>query len=399
LRKLHVIFKPFINYAGGASVSFVNKIGGLAVICAAIGGVVLAWQNHTSAPEISMLILGGLCVLGLAGAIIAFALAARARQETAKLSLLVENAVDRLERRHDGDHARLVMTLAALDARSSNRDGNLDKPEEPILINEINASRSKTVPKKLIPANSSSDAKGRGKGAGVPKIDYDERQLLEAVTAKKLPLSLQPIFEMPSADVRGYLAFAQVGSRDIRHLAAKTKLNRVDFDYQLLFATAKAARQILTRVPAKSPLFCTISGASLNDAASLARIVALYEAQPILQDTLILLVASEDFAQIKEAAFDTLRLGGIHMCIEGIPANSDAFRHSDSGYWFVNASDAASMSATEFKKSYGELATAHNMKLVALEGDEEAQLVDLIDLNISLLTSRHLSPPRLVRDA
>jgi hypothetical protein len=155
----------------------------------------------------------------------------------------------------------------------------------------------------------------------------------------------------------------------------------------------------LTRVPAKSPLFCTISGTSLHDAACLAQIVALFDAQPVLKDTLILLVASEDIAQIKEGTFSTLRRSGILMCIEGMPTNFEAFRNFEGGHWFTNASDTASMSATQFKKSYGELAAAHNMKLVALEGDNEAQLIDFIDLNINLLTSRHLSPPRLVRDA
>ncbi len=344
-----------------------------------------------------MLILGGLCVLGLAGAIIAFALAARARQETAKLSLLVENAVDRLERRHDGDHARLVMTLAALDARSSNREGEDSKAEEPILINEIRAARSTTTLKKIAPANSLSDAKAGGKDENLLKPNYDEQLLFDAVIANKLPLSLEPIFEMPSADVRGYLAFAQVGGRNTRRLAAKTKVNRVEFDYQLLFAAAKAARQLLSHVPAKSSLYCSIGAASLNERAALNRIIHLFEAQPNLKDALILLVANDDIAQIKDGAFETFRSVGIHLGIEGMPESSDIFRYCKGGLWFVNASEIASIPAAEFTKNYRETAAAHELTMVALEGGDEAELIDLIDLNISLLTSKHLSPPRLVR--
>jgi hypothetical protein len=145
-------------------------------------------------------------------------------------------------------------------------------------------------------------------------------------------------------------------------------------------------------------LFCSISSTSLNDQKYLNQIIGLFEAQEVLKDVLFLLVACEELTQIKGAAFDTLRRAGVRIGIEGMLENIDFLRYCDGSYWFVNATDIASMAAAEFTKNYYEIASAHDMNLVALEAGGEAQLVDLIDLNISLLTSKHLSPPRLVRN-
>lgn len=346
-----------------------------------------------------MLILGGLCVLALAGTVLALTLAARARQETAKLSLLFENAVDRLERRHDSDHARLVMTLAALDARSSHRQTDDARTKEVILINEI-------TPNRLTPLlKTSTIVSHRFNGARQSKNDalgvsaYDEHPLTQALTTKKLPLSLEPIFEMPSAEVRGYLAFALVGGHNIRRLAAKSTVSHEDFEYQLLFAAAKGARQLLANTPGQSQVFCSITQVSLQNTKSLDAIINLFEAQPALKKALILLVSCKDLQDVTSAAFDKMRRAGIHLAIEGMPESIDLLRHFTGSYWFVSAVEITGQPMAEYTQKYRHNAEIQQLTLVALEGGDEARLVELIDLNVSLVTSQYLSPPRAVRDS
>ncbi len=372
--------------------SFINKIMCLAVVFTAIGGMVLAWQNHAAAPEISLFVLGGLCILALAGTIFALSLAARARQETAKLSLLFENAFDRLEHRHDSDHARLVMTIAALDARSSHREATGSLTKESSIINGIRPSQQSSLLK-------ISDFPQQVKRAALLESAFDERPLADAVELKKLSLSLEPIFKMPSADVQGYLAFAHVGEHDIRRLAAKSTVNRRAFEYQLLFAAAKAARQLLANVPRQSQIFCSIGQASLREPKSLDAIIDLFEAQPVLKETLILLVSCNDLQDVDVNAFGRLQRAGIHLAIEGLPERVDVLRHFQGGYWFVSAADVTALPTAEYAQNYRHNAEIHKLTLVALEGGDEAELVELIDLNLALVTSRYLSPPRAVRDS
>ena len=379
--------------------SLFNKIGGLVVICVTIGGMVLAWQNYRTAPEISLLILSCLCVLAVAGTMVALSLVTRARQDTAKLSLLFENAIDRLEQRHDGDHARLVMTLAALDLRSSNRLTNSDLTKETLRINDMAPLQSAMIVKKAARANRASSSKKNGEYNALTGTAHDERPFADAVNSKKLSLSLQPIFEMPSAQVRGYLAFAQVGGHNIRRLKTGSIVNLGEFEYQLLFAAAKAARQILANVPGKSQLFCSIGHAALRETKSLDAIIQLFEAQRVLKETLVLLIASEGLRDVSSAVFDRLKRAGILLSVEGMPDSVDILRHCKGSYWFVNADDIIALPMTEYAQQYRHNAEINKLTLVALEGGTEAELVELIDLNVALVTSQYLSPPRLVRDA
>lgn len=376
-----------------ASVGFINKIIGLAVLCAAVGAVVLAWHYHTTAPEISLLVLGCLCVLALAGAIVALWLAARAQKDATNLSLQFESAIDRLELRHDGDHARLVMTLAALDARSSGRQIENNEVKSSRIINNIDVPLLKNTDL------SNDDFQGRRRGDNSAKAHAasEERALADVLATGKLRLSLEPIFKMPSAEVRGYLAYAHLEGRNTRRVPANSTANNADFDYQLLFAAAKAARQILSSVPHRSQVFCSLGKASLHEPKSLNAIFSLFEAQPTLKEALVLLASARDLQGAAGTTFDRMRRDGIHLAIEGMPESLDLLRHFDGGYWFVNAPDITAMTIAEFTQKYRQNSEIYNLTLIALEGGDEAQLVELIDLNVELVTSHQLSPPREVR--
>lgn len=372
---------------------FVNKIGGLAIVCAAIGAVALAWTNHTTAPEISLLVLSCLCVLAVAGVMVALALVAKTRQETAKLSRLFEDAVDRMERRHDSDHARLVMTLAALETRNTNRTATDDVIKYDRAINEIRPPVSASPVKNAM----SPDDRIVGKEPVSGDKLYSKRQIASALSGKNIELSLEPIFEMPTAEVRGYIAFAHIEGGVIRRLAASTDPDSAEFEYQLLFASAKAIRQVMANVPDQTKLFCSISVASLHEAKWLDAIMALYSAQPILKDRLVLLIASEGLQDESSAALDGLERAGIHLAIEGMPERLDFLRKCKGGHWFINAAEIIALPAAEFRQKYRYNVDTLELSLVALEGGNDSQLIELLDINVTLATSKHLSPPRLVR--
>ncbi len=65
---------------------------------------------------------------------------------------------------------------------------------------------------------------------------------------------------------------------------------------------------------------------------------------------------------------------------------------------FPKAADIFTLPRAKFIEDYRGNAINHGLVLVALDGGEVADLIDVIDLNVSYVTSKYLSAPRLVRD-
>ena len=357
-----------------------------------------------------LLVCGLLSVFSLFAAAITLITLGKTRRQFVELSHLFENAIDRLEKRHDGDYARMVAMIASLESRLAHKKSphvaRLSEPKPTHISTRkvdnliIYPGAASAVTTAFIGHKSVANDAKQNRNKDNLKI---ETILKKSIFEEKLAISLEPIIIMPSVEVCGYIAYGHVCEMDIRRINPISSVKSVEFELQLVLAAARVSRQLLSNTDVPVPIYCSISPAMLQDHRSVSRMAALLSAQPKLKKAIVLLITS-DFAlesngETKKlsAALDVLTGAGYEIAIEGITDVDFNFSRFSNQLWFLDADDLSKFAPSTLHNSIRDVAVANNLQIVAMNSDLDLSAIDLDDLGVGLVTSRSLGTPRLVR--
>ncbi len=252
----------------------------------------------------------------------------------------------------------------------------------------------------------------------VGSLDLEPAELLaavrEALEENRVDLYLQPVVTLPQRKVRYYESFSRIRHRDggillpnqYLALAAEHGLLTA-IDNLLLFQCVQLIRRARGR-NRHVGFFVNMSVRSLGDAAFIDQFLDFLERNPDLADSLYFEFAQTDLAAMEEAAAQALgRLAraGFRFSLDQVQSlDFDCAGLAERSFRFVRIEAAMLLSDVERHGADIDVAdlkealARHGIELIAEKVEQEATVVDLLDLAVDYAQGYLFGEPRRRRD-
>jgi len=250
--------------------------------------------------------------------------------------------------------------------------------------------------------------------AGYGELDAESqrRALREAVEANRLEFYLQPILALPQRKPRYYEAFARLRVGDSELLAAADFLPAATacgfmprIDNLMLFRCVQVVRRLITK-NRDVGLICNMAAATLSDAAYFPQVVEFLDANRALAPALAFeftQAAYRAFGARENEGLATLRRLGFRFSLDNVgDLRFEPRDLADRGFRFVKvpptlllrqgagAGDIHPADLTGLLSRFG-------IELIVEKIEDEATVLDLLDLDVRFAQGQLFSPPRPVR--
>jgi len=251
-------------------------------------------------------------------------------------------------------------------------------------------------------------------GFGELDINAQKRVLDDAVEANRLEFYLQPILALPQRKPRYYEAFARLRTGDGELLAAADFLPAATacwlmprIDNLMLFRCVQLVRRLMTK-NRDVGLICNIAAATLTDAEYFPQFVEFMEANRALAPALAFeftQAAYRAFGPKESEAVGTLIGLGFRFSMDNVADLKFEPRDlADRGFRFIKVpatlllGHGAGASAGDIHPAdLTGLLSRFGIELIVEKIEDEATVLDLLDLDVRYGQGYLFSPPRPVR--
>lgn len=285
-----------------------------------------------------------------------------------------------------------------------------DRPAPQAIVEAGPANR--IVPS-LLPALDERPAARARTEAEAPSSEARRQAILEAITAERVELFLQPVMSLPQRRTKFYEVLARLRLADdtllappefmpqLERLGRLAQLDRTVVSRALAIATHLATQESEVR------LACNLSPASLRDADVLSAIAAMLHDSAALAGQLIIEIPQRSWRSLSPevtAAADRLRALGVTFSLDhATDLRFEGITLGERGVTFVKLPTEMLLGAVRPGDDPGPIAALsgllakHGVHLVAERVERESQIPDLIDLDIGFAQGFALGSPRAVR--
>jgi cyclic-di-GMP phosphodiesterase, flagellum assembly factor TipF len=237
--------------------------------------------------------------------------------------------------------------------------------------------------------------------------------IARAVEANRVDLFLQPIVTLPQRKVRYYEALTrlrgedeeQYAPEDYRSFAESTGLTPA-IDNLMVFRCVQVVRR-LTAKNREVGLFCTMSGATLVNAAAFQEIADFLEANRALAQFIVFQfsqAAVRAMGPIETDGLATLATVGFRFAIDQVgDLRIEPRELAERGFRFIKVpaslllSRASQPGADIHPADFSDLLGRFGIDLIAEKIERESTVVDLLDYDVRFGQGPLFSPPRPVR--
>lgn len=281
------------------------------------------------------------------------------------------------------------------------------------LVERLSAGRTGSA---ALPMPAPAEADGAGETAPAAAAAPDETEVLEALRESlredRIEVVLQPIVSLPQRKRRYYECFTRIRGADGSLMPAEHYIALAEreglvtaVDNMLLFRCVQLVRRI-QRQNADRDFFCNLSPRSLGDAAFFSDFVAFLEDNPELTSGLIFEFTQADYETLPpEAAghLDRLRRLGCRFSIDQVrDLDVDPvelrdqrvrFLKVEAGLLYARMEAEGDDAVRQWKRDLDRRA----VDLIVEKIEDEAMLIELLDLQIDFGQGYLFGEPRLAR--
>lgn len=242
-----------------------------------------------------------------------------------------------------------------------------------------------------------------------------------ALEEGRVDLHLQPIVTLPQRRAQHYESFSRLRDPDGRPIQPATWLGVAEetglvtaIDNLLLFRCMQLVRRLAAK-ERKIAVFCNVAIASLGDETFFPQFLDFLRRNADLAGALVFEIGQDAFAQRSlEAARNMSRLAdfGCRFSIDKVNAlDIDFAELKRAGVRFLKAPAALLVSALREGRALGspsapdigaadlaELAARHGVELIAEKIEEEAQVVEILELDIALGQGHLFGAPKPLKE-
>jgi EAL domain-containing protein (putative c-di-GMP-specific phosphodiesterase class I) len=247
----------------------------------------------------------------------------------------------------------------------------------------------------------------RGAPAPEPRVPEGiEAELVNAVAAGALELSLQPIVSLSRGAAAGFEVHAHLGGDEapanLRRLPVDIPgVDAGEFERLMVLAAVNAARRQLGDAGKSMPLHVAISGALL--AGPLAKVTELFDRYPECAEALVLSVPAALLDhEAHRRGLDRLAAMNVAIAVEDWPSGrGKADRLKGIAFLKLTADRLLDRGRQRRGESAGnaliDAATAAGTVVIATDVRNDEDAVALLDLGIDLMNGERFSGPRRLR--
>ncbi len=248
------------------------------------------------------------------------------------------------------------------------------------------------------------------------RADLRLRQVIrEAIDANRVDLYLQPIVTLPQRRVRFYEALTRLRDADNNVLEAVDFLDEAaqagllpSIDNLLLFRAVQVLRRLSSR-NREAGLFVNISTATLLDETFFPGFLDFVRGQRSFAEQLVFEFSQADVAEMGAVELESLAALseiGFRFSVDRIADLRMDFKHlADRGFRFAKlraarliGDDAVdAIQGNIHPADLGDLLQRYGMELIVDHVETEAQVLDLLDVDVRMAQGYLFSPPRPVR--
>lgn len=244
--------------------------------------------------------------------------------------------------------------------------------------------------------------------------DATMREIIDAaLNNNRVELHLQPIVTLPQRQVKYYEAYTRLrdGQGDLItpsiFLAEAVRSGKIArIDNLLLFRSVQVIRRLTSR-SRSTAMFCNLSSLSLVDETFFPGFLDFVRANRTFADVLVFEFSQDDVAQMgvmEMESLEALAELGFKFSIDGISDMKMDFKSlAQRGFRYAKLHCDFLIGRREANhghihpSDFGDLLHRYGITLIPTHVETESQVLELLDLDISLAEGNLFSPPRPVR--
>ncbi|MBO0345849.1 EAL domain-containing protein [Roseibium sp. CAU 1637] len=234
-----------------------------------------------------------------------------------------------------------------------------------------------------------------------------------ALNNNRVELHLQPIVSLPQRQVKYYEAYTRLRDSQGELLEAKVFLPEAirsgriaRIDNMLLFRSVQVIRRLTSR-SRSTAMFCNLSSLSLVDETFFPGFLDFVKANRTFADVLVFEFTQEDVAQMGVMELESLSALaelGFKFSIDGITDMKMDFKSlAQRGFKYAKLHCDFLIGRRQAShghihpSDFGDLLHRYGIVLIPDHVETESQVLELLDLDVSLAQGNLFSPPRPVR--